>query len=121
MGTDLVPRYARSHDATARAWRRDVGWPPGRRQRKRGLVRESVADDTVQSAEQVFDAPTRVGYLEPSNFGGLIDEVQAPYWSVASGLALASMRSQLRHDSHGDKSSARRVAEWFGTFREKFR
>jgi len=72
-------------------------------------------------AEQVFDAPTRSGFLEPSYFGGLVEEIQGPQWATASGLALCSMRSQLRGEGVGDKSSARRVAEWFGTFRDKFR
>jgi cell division protein FtsA len=81
----------------------------------------SLVRGLAEIAEQVFDAPTRVGFLEPSYFGGLVAEVQSPNWAVASGLALGSMRSQSRHDSQGDKSSARRVAQWFGTFREKFR
>ncbi|MBK8467468.1 MAG: cell division protein FtsA [Chloracidobacterium sp.] len=72
-------------------------------------------------AEQVFDAPTRAGFLESSNFGGLVEEVQGPQWATASGLALCSMRSQMRGLGDGDKSSARRVAEWFGNFRDKFR
>ena len=72
-------------------------------------------------AEQVFDAPTRVGFLEPSYFGGLVDEVQSPHWATACGLALYSMRSQMRGDGQGGKSSARRVADWFGNFRGRFR
>ena len=72
-------------------------------------------------AEQVFDAPTRVGFLEPSYFGGLVDEVQSPQWAAACGLALGSMRSRMRNDGHGGKSSARRVVDWFGSFRDKFR
>ena len=72
-------------------------------------------------AEQVFDAPTRVGFLEPSYFGGLVDEVQSPHWATACGLALYSIRSQMRGDGQGGKSSARRVADWFGNFRGRFR
>lgn len=71
-------------------------------------------------AEQIFDAPTRVGYLEPSYFGGLVEEVQNPAWATACGLALNSMRSQMRADA-GGRSSARKVADWFGNFRDKFR
>jgi cell division protein FtsA len=81
----------------------------------------SMVRGLAEIAEQVFDAPTRVGYLEENYFGGLLEEVQAPYWSVGCGLALGSMRSQIRHESYGDRSSARRVAAWLGTFREKFR
>lgn len=75
----------------------------------------------VEIAEQVFDAPTRLGFLEPTRFGGLLDEVQSPEWAVAGGLALASMRLQIRENSTGGKSPTRKVAEWFENFREKFR
>ncbi len=76
---------------------------------------------TVEIAEQVFDAPTRLGYLEKKHFGGLLDEVQSPEWATAAGLALASLRSQIRRHSAGGKSPTRKVAEWFENFREKFR
>ncbi len=75
----------------------------------------------AEVAEQVFDAPTRAGYLERSFFGGLAEEVQEPQWATACGLALYSMRVQLRGEGGGGKSSARKVAEWFGSFRDKFR
>lgn len=71
-------------------------------------------------AEQVFDAPTRAGFLEPSFFGGLVEEVEGPQWATAAGLALHSMRDQMRGEGSAEKSSARRVAEWFGSFRKKF-
>lgn len=72
-------------------------------------------------AEQVFDAPTRAGYLEPAYFGGLAEEVQGPTWATACGLALRSMKTQARGDGTHGKSSAKKVAEWFGNFRDKFR
>lgn len=75
----------------------------------------------AEVAEQVFDAPTRAGFLETSYFGGLAEEVEGPQWATVCGLALYSMRSQMRGDGAGGKSSARRVAEWFGSFRDKFR
>ena len=75
----------------------------------------------VEIAEQVFDAPTRLGFLETKHFGGLLDEVQSPEWAVAAGLALSSVRSQIRRHSAGGKSPSRKVAEWFENFREKFR
>jgi cell division protein FtsA len=75
----------------------------------------------VEIAEQVFDAPTRLGFLEQDNFTGLLDEVQSPEWAVAAGLALSSMRGQIREDSRGGRSATRKVAEWFENFREKFR
>ena len=75
----------------------------------------------VEIAEQVFDAPTRLGFLEQKHFGGLVDEVQSPDWAVACGLALSSMRSQIRQHPAGGKSSSRKVAVWLENFREKFR
>ena len=81
----------------------------------------SLVRGLPQIAEQVFDAPTRVGFLEPSYFGGLLAEVQGPQWATACGLALVSMRSQMRGDGRGGRSSARKVADWFGNFRDKFR
>ncbi len=75
----------------------------------------------VEVAEQVFDAPTRVGFPREDLFGGLVDELESPEWSVAIGLALTSMRSQIREYNSGGKSPTRKVAEWFENFRGKFR
>ena len=75
----------------------------------------------AEIAEQVFDAPTRVGFLEESHFGGLLEEVKTPGWATACGLALLSLRTQLRNGPGSGKSSARRVAEWIGNFRDRFR
>ena len=80
-----------------------------------------MARGMCEIAEQIFDAPTRLGFIEPEYFGGLTDEAQTPAWAVASGLALASMRTQLRGQNFGNKSPARKMAEWFGDFRDKFR
>ncbi|MEP6902480.1 MAG: cell division protein FtsA [Actinomycetota bacterium] len=75
----------------------------------------------VEIAEQVFDSPTRLGFVNKDYFGGLAVEVQAPEWATACGLALTSMRQQIREHSNGGKSPTRKVAEWFESFREKFR
>jgi cell division protein FtsA len=81
----------------------------------------SMARGMVEIAEQVFDAPTRLGFVEQKYFGGLAEKVQTPDWAVACGLALSSMKSQIREQNHGTKSPTRKVAEWFENFREKFR
>lgn len=81
----------------------------------------AMARGMVEVAEQVFDAPTRLGYLEPGYFGGLAGEVRSPEWAVACGLALSSMRSQIRDFNTNGRSPSRRVAEWFENFRDKFR
>ncbi len=80
----------------------------------------SLVRGLPEIAEQIFDAPTRVGFVEPSYFGGLSENVQGPEWATACGLALTSMRSQMRSDGSG-RSSARKVADWFGNFRNKFK
>ena len=75
----------------------------------------------AEIAEQVFDAPTRAGFIEPSYFGGLAEEVRGPQWATACGLALWSMKSQTRGFGHDERSSARKVKEWIGNFRNKFK
>jgi cell division protein FtsA len=72
-------------------------------------------------AEQVFDAPTRAGRVDPAYFGGLADEAAGPQWAVACGLAVRSMRTQARHEFGHGKSSAKRLSDWLGNFRERFR
>ncbi len=79
----------------------------------------SLARGMVDIAEQVFDAPTRLGFLEEKYFGGLAEEVQSPEWAVACGLALSSMRAQIREYNSGGKSPTRKVAEWFKKFSGK--
>ena len=81
----------------------------------------SLVRGMPEIAEQIFDAPTRVGYLEPTYFGGLVEEVQSPAWATACGLALRSMHTQLRYGGREDRSSVRKVADWFGNFRDKFK
>ena len=75
----------------------------------------------VDVAEQVFDAPTRLGFVNTDYFGGLAAEVQHPEWATACGLALSSMRSQIREGANNGRSPSRKVAEWFENIRDKFR
>ena len=81
----------------------------------------SLARGMVDIAEQVFDAPTRLGFLEEAYFGGLAGEVQSPAWATACGLALSSIRTQVRELNYGGRSSRNKVTEWFENFRERFR
>jgi cell division protein FtsA len=81
----------------------------------------SLIRGTVDIAEQVFDAPTRLGYVEAGRYGGLANEVKSPEWAVACGLAFSSLRSQVRDNISGGRSPSRKVAEWFENFRGKFR
>ena len=81
----------------------------------------SMARGMCEIAEQVFDAPTRLGFIEHEYFSGLTDEAQTPEWAVACGLALSSLRSQTRGRDSDDKSAAKKMADWLGNFRERFR
>ena len=81
----------------------------------------SMARGMCEIAEQVFDAPTRLGFIEHEYFSGLTDEAQTPEWAVACGLALSSLRSQTRGRDSDDKSTAKKMADWLGNFRERFR
>ena len=81
----------------------------------------SMVRGMVEIAEQVFDAPTRNGVPEESYFSGLAMQIRTPAWATACGLALSSMREQIRDLNTGGKSATRRVAEWIGNFRGKFK
>src|SRR4051812_25710578 len=48
----------------------------------------------VEIAEQVFDAPVRLGYPERDRFGGLVEDIQSPAWAAASGLCLIRQRAK---------------------------
>ncbi len=74
-----------------------------------------------EMAEQVFDAPTRLGFVEPEYFGGLLDSARSPAWATACGLALTSMKSHLRDGDVGGRSPVRKVTEFFENIRDKFR
>ena len=80
-----------------------------------------LARGMVEIAEQVFDAPTRLGFVDREYFGGLVERAQGPEWAVSTGLALRSMRSHLRDGNGFQKSPTKKVAEWFENFRGKFR
>src|SRR5437588_6541849 len=73
---------------------RDSGW---NRQLSSGVVLTgggALLCGMTEIAEQVFDAPVRIGYPERDRFGGLIEDVQSPAWAAATGLALVASRSQ---------------------------
>ena len=80
----------------------------------------SLTRGMVEIAEQVFDAPTRIGFLEPSYFGGLAEQIQSPEWAVAAGLALSSMKQQVREYNSGSRTQ-RKMPAWLESFRDKFR
>src|ERR1044071_190120 len=54
----------------------------------------ALLDGMVEIAEQVFDAPVRLGYPERDRFGGLVEDIQSPAWAAASGLCLMAQRAK---------------------------
>src|SRR2546421_12344035 len=73
---------------------RESGWE---RQLSSGIVLTgggALLSGLCEVAEQVFDAPVRVGYPERDRFGGLVEDVQSPQWTAAAGLSLVAMRAQ---------------------------
>lgn len=52
----------------------------------------------TEVAEEVFEAPVRVGFPERDRFGGLIEDIQSPAWAAAAGLALVAFRSLENRD-----------------------
>jgi cell division protein FtsA len=73
-------------------------------------------------AEQVFDAPVRIGYPERDRFGGLVEDVQSPAWAAAAGLALLGHRTQ---GSEGKPSGPKRgstgkLTDFVSKFRNRF-
>src|SRR3954471_21652478 len=73
---------------------KDAGWE---RQLSSGVVLTgggALLHGMTEIAEQVFDAPVRIGYPERDRFGGLIEDIQSPAWTAAAGLALLAYRTQ---------------------------
>jgi cell division protein FtsA len=72
---------------------REAGWE---RQLSSGVVLTgggSLLGGMVEVAEQVFDAPVRLGYPERDRFGGLVEDIQTPAWTSAAGLSLVAGRA----------------------------
>src|SRR5919206_179020 len=73
----------------------------------------------TEIAEQVFDAPVRIGYPERDRFGGLVEDVQSSQWTAAAGLSLVAMRAQ---DLEARRAAGKpEAAGAFGAFLSKFR
>src|SRR2546423_7515531 len=98
---------------------REAGWE---RQLSSGVVLSgggALLNGMCEVAEQVFDAPVRIGYPERDRFGGLVEDVQGPPWTSAAGLSLVAMRAQ--HLEARRAAGKREAAGAFGSFVSKFR
>ena len=51
---------------------------------------------------------------------GLIDEIESPEWAVACGLALSSMRTQIREYSTGENRQRRKSPHGLKIFAKNF-
>ncbi|MGI9106782.1 MAG: cell division protein FtsA [Pyrinomonadaceae bacterium] len=72
---------------------RESGWD---RQLSSGVILTgggALLGGMVEVAEQVFDAPVRLGFPERDRFGGLIEDIQMPAWTAAAGLSLVAGRA----------------------------
>ncbi|MDQ3747269.1 MAG: cell division protein FtsA, partial [Acidobacteriota bacterium] len=73
---------------------REAGWEG---QLSSGVVLTgggSLLGGMAEIAEQVFDAPVRLGYPERDRFGGLVEDIQSPAWAAAAGLCLTGQRTK---------------------------
>ncbi|MEJ7711645.1 MAG: cell division FtsA domain-containing protein [Pyrinomonadaceae bacterium] len=102
---------------------RESGWE---RQLSSGVVLTgggALLGGMVEIAEQVFDAPVRLGYPQRDRFGGLIDDVQSPAWAAAAGLCLVAARSRETAEARataGRKAAAGKLTHFMAKFRHRF-
>jgi cell division protein FtsA len=83
-----------------------------------GALLHGIAD----IAEQVFDAPVRIGHPERDRFGGLVEDVQNPAWAAAAGLALLGNRTQAveGRPTGGRRGSTGKLTDFVSKFRNRF-
>src|ERR671929_146712 len=76
----------------------------------------------TEIAEQVFDAPVRIGYPERDRFGGLVEDVQSPAWTAAAGLALLAYRTQAAEIRTGvsRRGSTGKLTHFVSRFKNRF-
>src|SRR5215210_7405752 len=76
----------------------------------------------TEVAEQVFDAPVRVGYPERDRFGGLVEDVQSPEWTAAAGLSLVAQRAYFAEAraAAGRKGNTGGLGAFVSKFRNRF-
>ena len=73
-------------------------------------------------AEQVFEAPVRVGRPETDRLTGLTEHLQHPDWAVAVGLALLGLRvaNAENRNGSGPRNQSGRFIEFVAKFRDRF-
>jgi cell division protein FtsA len=101
---------------------KESGWE---RQLSSGVVLTgggALLNGMPEIAEQVFDAPVRLGYPERDRFGGLVEDIQSPSWAAAAGLALVAHRALLAEvrSPNGKRGSSGRLTHVVSRFRNRF-
>src|ERR687894_298198 len=101
---------------------KESGWE---RQLSSGVVLTgggALLDGMCEIAEQVFDAPVRIGYPERDRFGGLIEDVQSPAWTAAAGLCLLAYRTQAAEIRTGvsRRGSTGKLTHFVSRFKNRF-
>src|SRR5262249_11999923 len=101
---------------------KDSGWS---RQLSSGVVLTgggALLGGLVEIAEQVFDAPVRLGYPERDRFGGLVEDIQSPAWAAAAGLALVTYRAHAQEHRAGvaKRGNTGKLTHFVSKFRNRF-
>ncbi|HZH89430.1 MAG TPA: cell division protein FtsA [Pyrinomonadaceae bacterium] len=101
---------------------REAGWD---RQLSSGVVLTgggSLLSGMVEVAEQVFDAPVRLGYPERDRFGGLVEDIQTPAWTSAAGLSLVAGRANAveARATGGKRGATGGLTAFVSKFRNRF-
>ncbi len=101
---------------------RESGWE---RQLSSGVVLTgggALLGGMVEIAEQVFDAPVRIGYPERDRFGGLVEDVQSPEWTAAAGLSLVAQRAHFAEAraAAGRRGNTGGLGAFVSKFRDRF-
>lgn len=106
---------------------RDAGWE---RQLSSGVVLTgggSLLGGMIETAEQVFDAPVRLGRPERDRFGSLVEDVQNPAWAAAAGLSLvagrahtAEVRAAAAAGGAGRRGQTGGLTAFVSKFRDRF-
>ncbi len=69
----------------------------------------ALLDNIAELAEQIFDAPVRIGY--PNGVGGKIEEIDSPRCSTAVGLMLYGSKDK-KTGYHGATGMVGRMTNW---------
>ncbi|GAC1401379.1 MAG: cell division protein FtsA [Pyrinomonadaceae bacterium] len=102
---------------------KEAGW---QRQISSGVVLTgggALLKGLIEVAEQVFDAPVRVGYPERDRFGGMVEDIQSPAYAAAAGLSLMARRAlafEARATNGVRKTTTGGLSAFVSKFRHRF-